>query len=906
MVGPGAGRLSRPRAVERLHDLPGIPGPLRGVEAHDVRRQLAQARRSRQSRLGLRLRRRGERRARHGHPGLLATLPALPRRPRCQHRQRHRHVVVVVASGRGDGSAPLRHGGARAGPVLRGRPGRLLHTAGCGPLDRHAAVGVRRDAVARHDHRAVDYAHRTATDHRAGRLVSRRGRLRPVESARPQHVRARHARGLHRTRRHVLPRPGRRARVVRLLALRRRDAHLRQRPAHLALRRRRLRLGQRRARHGRHALVRVPALGRPRHVPPCSGDDAARQRGRRPPQRALRRAGFAAQRHALGRRREGGAGKRVVHQAVLLLPDRGRVAKRPYAQLAAGRPDAAEYRPAARGAAVADFCAGLRADRAGLVRARQQLADRVGTRRRDEMARPDRHRDARHRRAASRAVHRRGRRRRRLRPGDRAHRQLQQGRFHRRLQPRDGLPRRADPVGVPRSGGRPGVSADAAGLLPLRPGAVGGEDRPLRPRLQPAGVRDDLLADDSLGRRAAQRCDDPAARLGGVPERSGRAAVAGCGAGRGQCGRRAGRRGPVARLRHERRGAAWPRDHLPARHRPGGGAMRLALAAAAAVAEPLPGLAGCTPELVCSFNVPPGDYELQVALGSSTEAADTGVQVEARRVALAPVATAPGQIVVRSATVDVRTPESMPDGQEGDGTPGLQVYLTGDAPALAGIHVVPLQHIPRLFVVSDSTAADWLFGPKRGWAQALPQDFRAGISVANWAVSRSSTVSWLADPALFATLAPLIRPDDEVLIQLAHNDKTTTEADYRANLTALVDGVRARGGLAVLVTPPVRHLFAADGTITPTGRVVTNLGVDLPAVMRDVAAELGAPLLDLTADSQALMERLGPTDSWQLYVGTQAVPTDATHFNPYGSAVIAGLVADEIAAAHLPAAGFLR
>ncbi len=347
--------------------------------------------------------------------------------------------------------------------------------------------------------------------------------------------------------------------------------------------------------------------------------------------------------------------------------------------------------------------------------------------------------------------------------------------------------------------------------------------------------------------------------------------------------------------------------------------MRLALAAAAAVAasvfvapaaaaaEPLPGLpAGCTPELVCSFNVPPGDYELQVALGSSTEAADTGVQVEARRVALAPVATAPGQIVVRSATVDVRTPESMPDGQEGDGTPGLQVYLTGDAPALAGIHVVPLQHIPRLFVVSDSTAADWLFGPKRGWAQALPQDFRAGISVANWAVSGSSTVSWLADPALFATLAPLIRPDDEVLIQLAHNDKTTTEADYRANLTALVDGVRARGGLAVLVTPPVRHLFAADGTITPTGRVVNNLGVDLPAVMRDVAAELGAPLLDLTADSQALMERLGPTDSWQLYVGTQAVPTDATHFNPYGSAVIAGLVTAEIAAAHLPAAGFLR
>jgi len=333
---------------------------------------------------------------------------------------------------------------------------------------------------------------------------------------------------------------------------------------------------------------------------------------------------------------------------------------------------------------------------------------------------------------------------------------------------------------------------------------------------------------------------------------------------------------------------------------------------ATASAEPLPPAPpGCLPApdatgLVCSFDVPSGEYDLELALGSRTGAADTGVQVEARRTVLAPIGTAAGQLAVRSVTVDVRTPESMPDGQEGPGTPGLQVYLTGNAPALAGIQMLPLPHTPRLCVISDSTAADWLVGPKRGWAQALPQDFRAGISVANWAISGSSTASWLADPRMFPALAPQIRPDDEVLIQLAHNDKTTPGSEYRANLTALVNGVRARGGLAVLVTPPVRHLFAADGTITPTGRVVNNLGVDLPAVMRDVAARLHATLLDLTADSQALMERLGPTASWQIYVGIDASATDATHFSPYGSTVIARLVADEIAAAHLPAAGFLR
>jgi len=178
--------------------------------------------------------------------------------------------------------------------------------------------------------------------------------------------------------------------------------------------------------------------------------------------------------------------------------------------------------------------------------------------------------------------------------------------------------------------------------------------------------------------------------------------------------------------------------------------------------------------------------------------------------------------------------------------------------------------------------------------------------VANYGDSGSGTVSWLANPALFAAVEPLIRPGDEVLVQLAHNDKTTPEATYRANLLTITGRIRARGGLPVLVTPPVRHLFGPDGKITPTGRIVNNLGVDLPAVMRDIAATSHIPLLDLTADSEHLVESLGSTASWQLYLGTTVVPTDATHFNEHGATVIAGLVAREITAARLPAAVFLR
>jgi lysophospholipase L1-like esterase len=328
-------------------------------------------------------------------------------------------------------------------------------------------------------------------------------------------------------------------------------------------------------------------------------------------------------------------------------------------------------------------------------------------------------------------------------------------------------------------------------------------------------------------------------------------------------------------------------------------------AAPTAASSAVPSLSACAGS-ECSFDVPPGTYEVTVTVGSQSAAADTGLNVEARRTVLAPVATAAGEFKQYSVTVNVRTPESMPDGQEGPGTPGLQVYLTGTAPALASITVTPRPHSPQLFIISDSTAADWLNGPKRGWGQELPQYFRQAMSVANYADSGSSTVSWLSNPALFATVKALIHPGDEVLIQLAHNDKTTPEATYRANLETLIAGVRGRGGKPVLVTPPVRHLFNADGTISPTGRIVNNLGVDLPAVMRQVAAGEQIPLLDLTADSAALLEKLGPAASWPLYVGAASSPADATHFTPYGATVISGLVAGELTAAHLPAAAFLR
>jgi lysophospholipase L1-like esterase len=252
--------------------------------------------------------------------------------------------------------------------------------------------------------------------------------------------------------------------------------------------------------------------------------------------------------------------------------------------------------------------------------------------------------------------------------------------------------------------------------------------------------------------------------------------------------------------------------------------------------------------------------------------------------------------VTRSFTVDVRTPEGEPTGP--DGTPGLDLTLGGTAPALADISVKPAHHARQIILIGDSTVCDQPGDPYSGWGQQLPQFLRKGVSVANYADSGESTVTYLENPLLWGTVQPLIHPGDLVLVQLAHNDKTTDEATYRANLETLVAGIRDMGGRPVLVTPIVRRWFNADGTLNNgTALLVNGLGVDLPGVVRSVAAAEGVTLIDLTAQTKALVESLGVEGSKAIYLYNEK--KDNTHTSAHGATVYAGLVRDTLVARHL-------
>ncbi|MFE6158018.1 rhamnogalacturonan acetylesterase [Streptomyces sp. NPDC056486] len=318
---------------------------------------------------------------------------------------------------------------------------------------------------------------------------------------------------------------------------------------------------------------------------------------------------------------------------------------------------------------------------------------------------------------------------------------------------------------------------------------------------------------------------------------------------------------------------------------------------APALAAPAPGPADCTTTapVTCHFDVAPGTYDVTVELGGEA-AASTRLTAETRRTVLAETATDAGERLRRSFTVDVRTPEGEPLGP--DGSPGLDVYVGGSAPALAGIRVTPARHARQILLAGDSTVCDQPGEPYSGWGQQLPQYLGRGVSVANYADSGESTVTYLANPGLFPNVRTRIHRGDLVLVQLAHNDKQTDGPTYRANIEALVDGVRAAGGKPVLVTPIVRRWFNADGTLdNDTALLVNGLGVNHPEVIRSVAADRDVPLIDLTAKTKQLVESLGVEDSKALYLYDEK--RDNTHTSTRGATLYAGLVRDGLRALHL-------
>jgi lysophospholipase L1-like esterase len=174
------------------------------------------------------------------------------------------------------------------------------------------------------------------------------------------------------------------------------------------------------------------------------------------------------------------------------------------------------------------------------------------------------------------------------------------------------------------------------------------------------------------------------------------------------------------------------------------------------------------------------------------------------------------------------------------------------------------------------------------------------VPVRNLAFGGATTESFLGSGSWDALLGAVV-PGDTVIIQFGHNDQKQpgvldARGGYTDRLRRMALDVRSKDGRPVLCTSVERRSFDGD-------RVRPSHG-DYPNAVRDLAGELGAPLIDLTVFTSWLYEDLGAEASAGLFChfapGTHAHWIDGldddTHFHQDGARRVAAFVARSLRA----------
>lgn len=217
------------------------------------------------------------------------------------------------------------------------------------------------------------------------------------------------------------------------------------------------------------------------------------------------------------------------------------------------------------------------------------------------------------------------------------------------------------------------------------------------------------------------------------------------------------------------------------------------------------------------------------------------------------------------------------------------------------------QHPLRIHIAGDSTAAQKyaLASPETGWGMALPWYVAARTEVLNHARNGRSSRTFVEEGRLDGILADL-RAGDVLLVQFGHNDeksdprvRTDPWTTYQFFLRRYIDGARERGAVPVLLTPAERWRFDDDGNAVATHG-------HYPDAMRALAAAEGVALIDITAQTIALWQQLGPQLSRLNFLHTADGFDDNTHFNAEGAGVVARMVARGLLASGVLAENAVR
>lgn len=321
-----------------------------------------------------------------------------------------------------------------------------------------------------------------------------------------------------------------------------------------------------------------------------------------------------------------------------------------------------------------------------------------------------------------------------------------------------------------------------------------------------------------------------------------------------------------------------------------------------------------------SGDVPEGNYNVAISFGDKNTESVTTVKGEARRLMLEKVRTAPGEIVTRNFTINVRTPALVSGGRvklkaDEQGHFDWDNVLTlefGDVhPCVRTLEITPVDDAVTVYIAGDSTVTDQSKEPYAAWGQMLPRFFQAGVAIANHAESGESLKEFIGEKRL-QKIMETIQPGDYLFVQFTHNDQkpgpnhVDAFTDYKSYLRLYINEARLRGAIPVLVTSMLRRNFGDDGKIV-------NTLEDFPDAMRQTAKEENVSLIDLNLMSKTFYEAMGPEQSVRAFVhypagtypGQTAELKDDTHFNAYGAYELAKSVVEGIKANKLGIAKYL-
>lgn len=327
-----------------------------------------------------------------------------------------------------------------------------------------------------------------------------------------------------------------------------------------------------------------------------------------------------------------------------------------------------------------------------------------------------------------------------------------------------------------------------------------------------------------------------------------------------------------------------------------------------------------------SVKLPEGNYDVKVVLGDTKGTSATTVRVESRRLMLENVKTEKGEAIEKTFTVHVRdslirdskgsvmgkTHLKPRERQNRHWDDMLTIEFNDSLPKICAVEITLNKTAATIFLAGDSTVTDQPEDPWASWGQMFPVFLVPGkVAVANYAES-GETLKAFEREQRFEKIFSMAKPGDYLFIEFTHNDQKPggnhldPYTTFKETLKKWIAEAKKKQMTPVLVTATQRRKFDATGHIE-------NTLLEYPEAMRQTAKEENVALIDLSAMSKTLYERLGEKESVHAFVhypantfpGQSKALEDNTHFNMYGAYQLAKCVVSSIKKQNLSLSKFV-